>query len=194
MPNGFFVLLFGDERGLFFFSPLFLFSLLGILYALRKKEERTVYIVPIALIVVNIFLYSSWGDPWGGWAYGPRYLIACMPWLALFVGVALSRGRFLTLKKLLALILFLFSSAIALLGALTSNAVPPKSEAVLLPIKTYNFLHSLPFLRDSRSSSFVYTTYASSHISLVGYFILIYMVIAIIAVTVLLLSRRRHHE
>lgn len=196
MPNGFFVLLFGDERGLFFFSPIFLFSLLGIMYVLRKKEEnRVVYIVPIALIAVNIFLYSAWGDPWGGWAYGPRYLIASMPWLALFVGVALTHGRFLASRKILALILFLFSSAVALLGALTSNAVPPKSEALLLPIKTYNFLHSIPFLQDGRSGSFIYKTYVSGHFSLMGYFIAIYAMIAIIAlVLVLLLSQNDRHE
>lgn len=196
MPNGFFVLLFSDERGLFFFSPIFLFSLLGIMYVLRKKDvqEHAIYIVPIALISVNIFLYSAWGDPWGGWAYGPRYLIASMPWLALFVGIALSHGRFLMSKKILAFILFLFSSAIALLGALTSNAIPPKSEALLLPIKTYNFLKNIPFLQDNTSSSFVYKTYVSGHISLIEYFLIIYIVIAIIVATTLLLSYTRRHE
>ena len=44
MPNGFFVLLFGDERGLFFFSPIFFFSLLGIFYVLRKKKMVVRYI------------------------------------------------------------------------------------------------------------------------------------------------------
>jgi hypothetical protein len=194
MPNGFFVLLFGDERGLFFFSPLFFFSLLGIAQVLRRREDIGAdSVVPIALIAVNLFLYSSWGDPWGGWAYGPRYLIASMPWLALFVGVALSRGRFTVLKKFLAYILFLFSSAVALLGALTSNAVPPKSEAMLLPIKTYNYLHSIPFLQDSRSSSFVYKTYASEHLLLAGYFILIFLFVSAIAAITLISSYRRRH-
>jgi hypothetical protein len=194
MPNGFFVLLFGNERGLFFFSPLFLFSILGIVYALRKKEARDArYIVPIALIAVNIFLYASWGDPWGGWAYGPRYLIASMPWLALFVGVALSRGRFIVLKKILAFILFLFSSAVALLGALTSNAIPPKSEALLLPLQTYNFLHSIPFLQDNKSGSFMYTTYFSHDLTLVGYFILLYGFVALVALITLCMTNKKHH-
>jgi len=194
MPNGFFVLLFGDERGLFFFSPIFLLSLLGIAHVLRKKEGHTPYIVPIALVAVNVFLYSAWGDPWGGWAYGPRYLIASMPWLALFAGVALSYGRFRTLKKSLAFLLFLFSSAVALLGALTSNAVPPKHEAIFLPIKTYNFLHDIPFLQDARSGSFVYKTYANAHVSLIGYFIIIYAALVVIAAIALLASRVRRHE
>lgn len=197
MPNGIFVLLFGGERGLFFLSPIFLFSLLGIFHILRKSaEERSLYIVPLALVTVNVFLYSSWGDPWGGWAYGPRYLIPSLPWLALFAGVALSRRRLFRLKKTVAFILFLFSSAVALLGALTSNAVPPKSETALLPIKTYNFLHSLPFLRDSKSGSFVYKTYVSAHsnLSLAGYLILICAAIALIAAVTLLLARDNRHE
>lgn len=194
MPNGFFVLLFGDERGLFFFSPLFLFSILGIAYALRKRsEERAAYVVPIALVAVNIFLYASWGDPWGGWAYGPRYLIPAMPWLALFVGVALSGGRFRLLKKALAYALFLVSSAVALTGALTSNAVPPKSEAMLLPVKAYNFLHGIQFLRDGRSGSFIYTTYLSGHVPLADYFISIFLLVAIVAALALLLSYQRRH-
>lgn len=195
IPNGFSVLLLGDERGLFFFSPIFLLSLLGLVYALRRKgEEHAIHMVLISLIAVNVFLYSAWGDPWGGWAYGPRYLIASMPWLALLVAMALSHGRFLFSKKIAAFILFLFSSAVALLGALTSNAVPPKSEAMLLSLKTYNFLHDIPFLLDNRSGSFVYKTYASSHLSLIGYFLIIYLVVAVIAAATLLLSHNHHHE
>lgn len=68
LPQGFSVLLFGDERGLLFFSPIFLFAILGVVYALNRKEarERAAYIVPVALIATNVFLYASWGDPWGG--------------------------------------------------------------------------------------------------------------------------------
>ena len=195
IPNSFYVLLFSDERGLFFFSPIFIFSLLGIMYVLRRKKTyRTIYIVPIALIATNIFLYCAWGDPWGGSAYGPRYLIPAMPWLALFVGIALSYGRFLGPKKIAAFALFLFSSAIALLGALTSNAIPKKSEAILLPIKTYNYLKDIPLLQDNISGSFVYKTYMYIHLTLMEYFLIIYVVIAVIAAIVLLLSYIRRHE
>ncbi len=196
IPNSFFVLLFSDERGLLFFSPIFLFSILGIMYVLRRKEEdRSVYIVPIALVAVNVFLYSAWGDPWGGWAYGPRYLIPSMPWLALFVGIALTNGRYLISKKIIALILFLFSSAVALLGALTSNAIPTKSEAALLPIKMYNFMYDIPFLQNNSGSSFIYKTFVSEHFTLMEYFVVIYAVVALIAIILLfLLSHTCNHE
>ena len=195
VPTGLFILLLGDERGLLFFSPIFLFAFLGVGYALQKKDGKgPAYAVPISLIVVNIFLYSAWGDPWGGWAYGPRYLIPSMPWLALFVAVALSRGPFSAAKKILGYGLFLFSSAVALLGALTSNAIPPKTEAILLPVKSYNFIKDIGFLEDNRSSSFMYKTYLHNDLSLLEYFTIIYLLIALVAAVTLLLSYNHHHE
>lgn len=195
IPNGFFVLMFSDERGLLFFTPIFILSFLGIFYVLRRKGgDRAVYVVPLALVALNLLLYSSWGDPWGGWAYGPRYLIPSMPWFALFVGVALSSGSAPISKKIIAFSLFLYSSGIALLGALTTNAIPPKAEALHLPIKTYNFLKNIPFLQDGKSGSFFYNTYASAHLSLFEYFMIIYAVLAIIAATILVVSHIRRHE
>lgn len=185
MPNGLFVLLFSDERGLLFFTPIFAFSLLGIWYVLKKKEENgVVYIVPLSLIAVDIFLYSSWGDPWGGWAYGPRYLIPCMPYLALFVGLAISQGRTIW-KRILVFPFVLYSSFIALLGVLTSNAVPPKSEAILLPVKTYNFLKNISFIVDNKSGSFAFNEYFSHKLTLFGYFTFIYLGLFVLFIIVL---------
>ena len=194
IPNGFYVLLFSAERGLFFFSPIFIFSLLGVWHVIKKKTANgVVYIVPLSLIAVNIFLYSSWGDPWGGWAYGPRYLIPSMPWLALFVGVALSyKQKFW--KILLACLFFLYSSAIALLGVLTSNVVPPRSEAILLPIKTYNFLHDIPFLLDNKSNSFIYKVYFADKLTLLGYLLSIYVIVLIVVFIMLFMLYNKKDE
>lgn len=195
IPISSFVLLFSDERGLFFFSPIFLLSVLGILYVLRKKESsNSIYIVPIALIAVNIFLYSAWGDPWGGWAYGPRYLIPSMPWLSLFVAVTLTRGRFVISKKIIAFVLFLFSSAVALLGALTTNAVPPASEGLLLPARMYNYLLNLNFLQLGKSSSFMYKTFFQGQYSLTEYFFVIYAIAIMAVICTFLLSYVPRHE
>ena len=95
IPHGLYILLFSDERGLLIFSPIFALALFGMFQFFRKKShDQTVYLIPIFLVLINIFLYASWGDPWGGWAYGPRYLIPSLPWLAIFVGVFVSFGRF----------------------------------------------------------------------------------------------------
>ncbi len=192
MPQSFYVLTVSDERGLLYFSPIFLLSLFGIVYIwVQNKKDIGIYAVPLGLIAFNLFLYSSWGDPWGGWAFGPRYLIPSMPWLALFA--ALFVASFKTLRsaiifRVVAFLLFAYSCAVSLLGALTTNAVPPKSEGLLLPAKAYNYYFNIPFLKDGKSSSFVYTTYLAAHISLVSLYILLLSSILLTSIILLAIS------
>ena len=191
IPNGIYILLFSDQRGLLYFTPIFIFSFLGIGYALRKKEEeRAKFIVPLGFIFLNIFLYTSWGDPWGGWAYGPRYIIPAMASLSLFTGIALYEVRKMFLQKILIYAAFLYSSAVALLGALTTNMVPTKGDALLLPNHADNFLYNITFLQSNKSSSFIYNTYIKGSLTLVDYFIFIYVVIIVLTAIVIF----KHHN
>src|SRR3989344_4547423 len=114
LARGIGVLLFGSERGLFVYAPAFFLAIFGLAMALKRVRGPEVGIL-FASVLVIVFLYSSWGDPWGGWAYGPRYLIPAMAPLSLFVGyfVANSARRFLAWA--LTIILLLYSSAVALL-------------------------------------------------------------------------------
>ena len=88
------------------------------------------------------------------------------------------------LKKFLVFVLFAYSSAIALLGALTTNAVPPKIEADFLGLK-YNFLYNLDFFLDGKSGSFLYNTYFAHSISLQNYFLLIYVALLVVVTVIL---------
>lgn len=195
IPHGFYILMFSDQRGLLFFSPIFIFSLFGIAYAFKRKiEDKMIYIIPFSLIALNLTLYSSWGDPWGGWAYGPRYLIPSMPWLALFAVTAIASGRWFVQKRIIAFELFIYSSAIALLGVLTTNAVPTKSEGLLLPAKAYNFLYNLSFMRESHSSSFAYNTFFRDDITLFTYFLILYAVIVLLAAVTLFIGKKEQYE
>ena len=88
LARGTYELTVAPDKGLFFFSPIFLLSLLGI-YHLRKQinlEAGTL----LGVTAVIFLLYSSFADPWGGWAYGPRYLIPAMPILSLFAAIPFS--------------------------------------------------------------------------------------------------------
>ncbi len=196
IPHGLFILLFSDERGLFFFYPIFILSLFGIWFFYKKSREVVVfpeYVLALALILTNVALYSSWGDPWGGWAFGPRYLIPSMAWLSIFAGIFISQGAHTGIKKILAFLLFLYSSAVALLGALTTNAVPTKGEALLLPIKKYNFLKNIDFIGNNHSGSFIYNTYLSGRMTLLAYYLIIYFAVALIVLLVLIASRNKTH-
>src|SRR5258708_1635000 len=81
--RGVYILLVSDERGIFYYSPVLLLALWGMFIAFRRASMEISILV--SLVAVNIFLYSSFGDPWGGWAFGPRYLIPSMATLSLFV-------------------------------------------------------------------------------------------------------------
>lgn len=194
VPTSPYILLFSRDRGLFIYAPIFIFAIFG-LYSMLKNKNMEVAIL-LALVLVNLFVYGSWGDPWGGWAYGTRYLIVSMSILAIAIGYWLANSvRHTWLKKSLVALFFVYSSAIALLGALTTNAVPPKVEADFLNLK-YNFLYNLDFLRAGRSGSFLYNTYLRDSLSLLDYYLALYVIVLAVFWVVLVVmpsfERKKH--
>ncbi len=183
LPFSSYTLFISPDRGLLLYAPIFILALFGMIWLYRRQMSLEIGIL-FALIATNIFLYSSWGDPWGGWAYGPRYLIPSMAFLALFVGVFLAHTRQWLVARGATFLLFIYSSAIALLGALTTNAVPPKIEADSLHTK-YNFLLNIDLLKISKSGSFVYNTFLSGAYSLEQYYAVIWSFVIICMAVVL---------
>lgn len=188
--NGGFTLLFGPDKGIFVFSPILLLALLGI-FEIRKKLNME-YGVLIALLITNLLIYASFGDPWGGWAYGPRYLIPSMAILSIFSVIWLQQNAFRILRKVVFFLLFGYSAAIALLGVLTTNVVPPKIEAIPLKLPYYNFLLNYHLILNGTTSNFIYKTYLASRFSLLNYFFLIYGIIIFIVLLILTLPQKNH--
>jgi hypothetical protein len=75
-------LLVSPGRGLFVYSPVFLFSLVGLALAWRRDGDRLLRWLG-AGAVLTVLLHSRWMAWWGGWTYGPRYLADLTPILAL---------------------------------------------------------------------------------------------------------------
>lgn len=182
VPFGFYTLTVSDDRGIFFYTPLFLLVFLGG-WALFQRGIKIEDGILLTLVGVNLLLYSSWGDPWGGWAFGPRYLIPSMGIIALYTWYGIWHSGKHFMLRFLAVTLFVYSAAISLLGALTTNAVPPKIEGVYLGAK-YNFLRNLEFFEQGKSGSFLYNTYFADAISLPTYYTLI-LVFIIVVVTLI---------
>jgi phosphotransferase system glucose/maltose/N-acetylglucosamine-specific IIC component len=130
-----------------------------------------------------------WGDPWGGWAFGSRYMIPTYALLAIFIAIALTKYKKNFLFLLLFLTLFLFSAFVNTAGALSSSANPPKVEVLELEAlshmqQKYTFTRNLDFLRvTGKSKSFIFITYAQKHISAWYYFLAVYG--AVISTTIL---------
>lgn len=171
--NGFYIHLISPDRGILYFTPVLLLALLGIPLLFRRHQTTTIML--IGIIVTNLLLYSMWGDPWGGWAFGSRYLVPSYAILAIFLAVCLERYR----RHLLILGLFLalggFSLYVNAAGALSTSTNPPQVQVLGLEKlsgrrERYSFDRNLEYLQAGRSKSYVYQTYLSSRLSAWEYY------------------------
>ncbi|HYE22137.1 MAG TPA: hypothetical protein VD998_00940 [Verrucomicrobiae bacterium] len=190
LPQGISVLFFSIDRGLFVYSPIFLLALIGMYLAFKDGGLERFMLISIP--VVHGLVYASWADPWGGWAFGPRYLIPAIGILALFVVYVLDKWPSFKVK-LITFVLFLFSSAVAAIGAVTSNAAPPKKEAIFLEAD-WGFKFNLKFFPENQSSSFVYNNFLSEYISLAVFTLMLLALLFIIAGTILFVMPKYESE
>ncbi|MEK7643427.1 MAG: hypothetical protein AAB372_03205 [Patescibacteria group bacterium] len=176
LARGFNVLMFSRDRGLFLYAPIFLLGILGLFMSAGRVNLELGILY--SLIGINVFLYSSWGDPWGGWAFGPRYLIPTMAVLSLFIADFLSHASWKWTGRMTAFLFIIYSSAVSLMGALTTNAVPPKIEADPLGAR-YGIARAFEYFQKQESSSFLFNHYfVHQGISLEQYY---YMILALVA-------------
>jgi hypothetical protein len=77
-------ILLSPSRGLFIYSPIFLFSLVGSVYAWRRFGVSLLRYLSVG-VLLTILLYSKWAMWWGGSSYGPRLLADLSPSLILLL-------------------------------------------------------------------------------------------------------------
>jgi hypothetical protein len=77
----FFKLLFFPYRGLFFYSPFLLFSVLGVLFMYKKEKNISIFITLSFLLFVSFNSSLFYWD--GGSSFGPRYLLIIIPFLSI---------------------------------------------------------------------------------------------------------------
>jgi len=100
--------LISPSRGLFIYSPVFIFAFIGIFLVWRRKQDILFKYFSIVVIVLLI-MHSKWYDWWGGWTFGCRVINDAVPFLVLFL---LPTIDFLKGRKWL-LILFIITIAIS---------------------------------------------------------------------------------
>ena len=81
------------ERGLLIFAPILLFGLIGYIDALRDRRVGLYMVLYLAIFLGILLPYSMWYQPDGGLAYGPRFLVAAVPFLLLPAGYLAERAR-----------------------------------------------------------------------------------------------------
>ncbi len=171
--NGFYIHFISPDRGIIYFTPVILLGILGAILAYRKKIKFVSLFV--AIIGANILLYSMWGDPWGGWAFGSRYLIPGYAILSIFIGLLLTYWRKYILFLIVFLILFSYSAAVNTLGAITTSAMPPQVEVLNLEklsgiVQKYTYERNWDFLVAGNSKSFIYQTVVKNYLTATQYY------------------------
>ncbi|MEX1019893.1 MAG: hypothetical protein WDZ49_09560 [Litorilinea sp.] len=91
--EGLWGLLISPYRGVFWHTPLFILSLFSLPVFLRRHRLEAASIVAGSALLIG--LYSMWWMWWGGFAWGPRFLVPFAPFWVLLLApvVAASLGR-----------------------------------------------------------------------------------------------------
>jgi hypothetical protein len=128
-------LLWGEYRGLFFWSPVLLMALPGFYYMFRKDRRAAIMTMAgCVLILLQAAAFYTW---FGGNAVGPRYLAPILP----FVGLAAAYGMQRWPEP--GLVLGLIS--IVLMLGVTAIAIDPPGD-VATPLQSYYLVR----FRDNR--------------------------------------------
>ncbi|RJR15357.1 hypothetical protein C4579_02370 [Candidatus Microgenomates bacterium] len=153
MLNGIYTFLISPDRGVLVYSPVVLLFIFGVgtQKEIEKKREMALLMLPATCLT----LYSMFGDPWGGWAFGSRYMIAVLPQLIILAGLGLARFHKNVWVKIFFSVVFAYSAAVSLLAPLTTNVVPPVVEAKPLGL-TSDYRVNLRMLQKNELNSFVY--------------------------------------
>ncbi|HVT01503.1 MAG TPA: hypothetical protein VHE53_04725 [Patescibacteria group bacterium] len=181
--NGFDILLLSNERSWLFYSPIVLVGTLGLYFAYKNKKTSVAANLATAVVLLDLLVYSAFGDPWGGWAFGPRYLIPAAAIMMAAVGPAIYKLRKNIFFILIFFVVFAYSIYVSSLGALTTAAIPPKIEAVNLNVPIpYTYEYNQGFVKDNKSGNLVYNIWAHKYLSLTVYWYTLIFIILLIGV------------
>ncbi len=118
--------LWGEYRGLFFWSPVLLMAVPGLIILLRRNRRLALLLLAaFVLVLLQVASFYTW---FGGNAIGPRYLTPAVP----FLGLAAAYG----IRRFPEMGLILTLASIALMGMVTAIAIDPPGD-VLTPLQSF---------------------------------------------------------
>lgn len=188
MLEGFNSFLISTDRGLLFYTPIAFLAILGIGAFSKKNKDSEVLILAVPLTC--LILYTMFGDPYGGWAFGSRYVLAVMPELMILAAVGLQRYAKNIWIKILFSLVFVYSSAVSLLAPLTTNVIPPLVEARGLGLQA-SYIININMLKNNELNSYFYNHVLHQSIPGLTYYAIIAVIIAAIGVTLIWLPKKK---
>ena len=95
-------LLFYPYRGLFFYNPILILSLIGLFFMYKKNKEMVIFIVFSFILLFLAIILSTWMW-WQGSSFGPRFSLLIIPFLILPLMLFIRKLN----KNILLIILFI---------------------------------------------------------------------------------------
>jgi len=86
---GLYGLLLSPYRGIFYHQPITILALIGFIPFWRR--HRGLALLTAAVAVTLVLVFSKWWIWWGGFAWGPRFLVPLAPYLVLWTAPLLQR-------------------------------------------------------------------------------------------------------
>lgn len=132
-------------RGLLFFSPVLVFGFWGLWKMMRGSILDRESLLFLSVFLGILMLYSAWYDPDGGLAFGPRLIVASIPFLLIPAGFVITSANG---KQTYSLVYLLYAAGVLVNGiaAFVGALAPPSSNWVFSPF----FQVTLPNLLQSR--------------------------------------------
>jgi hypothetical protein len=139
--QGIFLNLFSPLRGLFVYSIFLVLGALGLAGMLRGKSHRTEAVLLLACFLGIFLPYSAWYDPVGGAAFGPRFLVAAIPFLLIPAGLVIEEGSRGT--RIVAFLLYAAGVVVNGIAGVTEGIAPTTNwgQSPFLSFTFPNFLH-----------------------------------------------------
>ena len=120
--QGVYLNLFSPLRGLFVYSIFLVLGVIGLVGMLRERVHRAEAVLLLACFLGILLPYSAWYDPVGGAAFGPRFLVAAIPFLLLPAGFVIEEGKRST--RIIAFHLYAAGVIINGIAAVTEGIAP----------------------------------------------------------------------
>ena len=101
-PEGFLGIWFSPSKGILIYSPVFIFSILGLIVVLKRKKwrEDLQFVIFGCIVIVHTLVLGRWKHWYGGWSFGYRMSSDIIPFLVLLLIPYLNSKIFVKTKKL----------------------------------------------------------------------------------------------